>query len=195
MHPLRSAVLAASLALIPACQEEGPRHAVPSDVERCKDNLNAIYAGLREYAETHGRAPSGSGVALFTALVREGTWDDTPAHRARLTCPGPGATAARIDPSDPAPPSSASAYAGLDQTRHPLARFPAGGEHRTILVACDNANGPNHAGVVNALYSDGTIRTVFLSRLIENGLLEPGTESIPVGPGSPVDDLNLLVGD
>jgi hypothetical protein len=91
--------------------------------------------------------------------------------------------------------AASSAYAGRDNAQAPLGDFPAGGDALEPLVACDDALGMNHAGVLNVLYSDGTVRTIELAREIERGTLPASTTNVPVGPGSPLVELRKLVGD
>ena len=148
---------------------------VASDVHACKENLRAVYAGLREYARVHGSAPAPAGQGFLRELIASGTWEDTPENRERLTCPGSGG------------------YAGRDTTHHPLPRFPSGGADLQTLIACDNVAGLNHAGAMNVLHSDGTVVTLQLAELIERGTLPAGTESIPVGPDSPLEALRVLL--
>lgn len=171
---------------------ETPRPAFASDVEECAARLREAYAGMVELARERGWQPSHGGVALFAELVASGHWPDTPGSRARLTCPGPNA----------APPSGRSfadlsalgdedsGWAGRDLASFPLARFPTSG--REILMACDNAAGMNHDGVMNALFADGSVRTYSLREEIAAGTLPPDATAIPVGPGSPLPDLRKL---
>jgi hypothetical protein len=147
---------------------------VPSDVHVCKENLRAIYAGLREFRNEKGAAPTQPGRAFFEELITSGLWEDTPANRGRLTCPGSGG------------------YAGRDTREHPLAKFPSGGADIQTLIACDNASGLNHEGAMNMLQSDGTVITYQLEELIERLTLPAGTLNIPVGPDSPLESLRVL---
>jgi len=166
------------------------------DVQRCGENLRAIHAGLSEYKRRTGRTPAAAGVAFLAELVASGVWDDTPENRARLTCPGPRSAPPRADArwSDPASlDEDASAYAARDALRFPLTKFPSGGRELEALVACDGARGLNHAGCINLLQSDGSVLTLELAALIARGLLPPGADAIPVGPSSPVPELQKLV--
>lgn len=147
------------------------------DVQRCAERLRAIHAGLVEYERRTGHAPTQSGVAFLGELVASGVWEDTPASRARLACPGS---------------RDATAYAARDAQRFPLAKFPSGGRELESIAACAGARGLNHAGCINLLQSDGSVRTLELAALIERGLLPPDATSIPVGPDSPVPELQKL---
>ncbi len=171
---------------------------VDSDVEECRDNLLAIYDGLRLYAERFEGPPGACGVAFFGELVASGVWENTRSTLAKLTCPGPNAAPMPegADFEDLGSLTSASsAYAGRDTQNHPLARFPSGGAEIQALVACDNARGMNHDGALNVLYSDGSVKTLVLHDLIAQGTLPPGTTAIQVGPSSPVPELRTLVSD
>lgn len=166
------------------------------DVQRCAENLRAIYAGLLTYERRTGHAPGGAGVAFLAELIRSGAWEDSPANHARLTCPGPASTPPRADARWSEPETldeDDTAYAARDALRFPLAKFPSGGNELQPLVACDGARGPNHAGCINLLQSDGSVVTLELSALIARGLLPPGSQAIPVGPDSPVPELQKLV--
>ena len=190
-----SAVAPAAALLLAACGGgEDPRKEVPSDVVVCRENMRAIYAGLREYATRHGHAPEGSGARFLAALIAEGVWEDTPESRARLTCPGAGAQPVPpgTDWSAPATLDEAStAYAARDVAAHPFETFPAGG--RVVVLACDDAAGMNHAGVLNVLYADGAVRTFELADLIAAGRVPADATGIVVGPRSPLEELRVLV--
>jgi len=171
---------------------ETPRPTFDSDVEECSARLREIHRALADLARERGWQPSHSGVGLFAELVASGAWPDTAESRARLTCPGRNAAAqgeksfadlAALDEGH-------SAYAGRDLAAFPLPGFPTSG--REILMACDNAGGMNHDGVMNALYADGSVKTFSLSAEIEGGALPAGAASIPVGPDSPIPDLRKL---
>lgn len=171
---------------------------VSSDVEECRDNLLAMYDGLRQLAERSGGPPPGSGVAFFGELVASGVWENARSTLRKLTCPGPNAAPMPEDANFKdlgSLTSRSSAYAGRDSRNHPLAKFPSGGAEIQALVACDNARGMNHAGALNVLYSDGSVKTLVLADLIANGKLPQGTTVIPVGPSSPLAELRTLVPD
>lgn len=166
------------------------------DVQRCAENLRAIHAALVEYERRTGHAPEAAGVAFLAELVASGVLEDTPANRARLSCPGPGSAAARAETrwSEPATlTEDDTAYAARDARRFPLAKFPSGGSELEPIAACDGARGPNHAGCINLLQSDGSVVTLELATLIARGLLPPGADAIPVGPDSPLPELRKLV--
>jgi len=169
------------------------RHDVPSDVQVCKRQMMAIYKELASQART-GEVDLSSGYGLVSGLIDEGIWKRTPENLAMLTCPGPGAAPMPEDtlalPGTFGPETSA--YACRDMQTHPLQRFPSGGENNEPLLACDNANGMNHDGVMNVLYTDGTVLTLHIAREIELGRLPAGTTLIEVGPDSPLEDLRKL---
>ena len=166
------------------------RHDVSSDVQTCKSHMMAIYKGLASQART-GEVDLSSGYDLVAGLLEKDLWERTPENLAKLTCPGPGATpvpeGALALPGTFGPETSA--YACRDMQAHPLQRFPSGGENNEPLLACDNASGMNHDGVMNVLYTDGTVLTLHVAREIELGRLPAGTTLIEVGPGSPHEDL------
>jgi prepilin-type processing-associated H-X9-DG protein len=193
------AVLALVLALV-LWRSEGddPRHDFGDDVQACKANLRFLYQELALRTARTGRPPAHSGAAFFLELLASGDVPDTPENRARFSCPGRHAQPVRagLDPRElAAPPADASAYAGRDTAAFPLARFPAGGDEREPLIACDNARGLNHAGVMNVLYSDGSVETLVLEQEIGRGRLPAGALTIPVGNDSPLPELRKLVAD
>ena len=158
----------------------GPRDApvvdLPDDARVCTDNLRALYAGLRQYADKTGHAPTGSGPEFLTCLFTEGVWADTPDNRARLVCPGTG-----------------KPYAARAASAHPLAHFPSGGAELEPLAACDGASRMPHKGCMNVLYSDGSVKTLMLDQEIERGEVPKGATSIAVGKDSPIEELRKLV--
>jgi hypothetical protein len=176
----------------------GPRHDVQSDVTECAARLRRLHAALVKLGTRVQGVPPGSGTAFLAGPLALGAVDDSPANRAMLTCPGPGAqpVPAGTDWTDLAALGPASsAYAGRDQVAAPLPRFPSGGSEVEVLAACDNAVGMNHDGCMNVLYSDGTVVLLRLADEIAAGRLPPDATRIPVGPGSPLADLARLVGD
>ena len=106
---------------------------------------------------------------LHRALVEEG-WT-----------PAPGTPISAVH-EDAACPEDGSPYAERDLAAYPLERFPTRGTE--ILLAC-----PSHDGTLNALYADGSVKTFSLAQEIELGVLPAGTEKIPVGEGSPLEEL------
>jgi hypothetical protein len=167
-------------------------------VRTCAENLGEIHRGLLEYQRRFAHLPEASGAAFLGALIAEGVWLDTPATRARLTCPGPGAEPVRAGADfrgKGALTEADSAYAVRDFGAFPLARFPAGGPENEPLVGCDNARRLNHDGCTNVLYTDGSVKTFTLAQEIERGTLPPGAEALPLGPQSPLADLRELLPD
>ncbi|MCH7572771.1 MAG: hypothetical protein IH891_07635, partial [Planctomycetes bacterium] len=115
-------------------------------------NLKSIYDGLRAWQDETGNSPEESGVRFFGQLIASGFWEDTEEMRRTLTCPGANVPLVENMPSFAdleAITGDHSAYAGRDNANHPLPRFPTSGEEP--LIACDNAHGMNHAGVLNVL--------------------------------------------
>jgi len=160
-------VLCAGLVSCGPGEPESPRVTFASDVEECAARLREIHRGLVALKTERGWQPSAED-ALPGVLIDRGFWTDP----AMITCPG-------------------GAYAGRDLERFPLASFPThGGE---VLAACANDGAQNHAGgEVNALFADGSVRTLVPAQEVEEGRLPEGTTAIPVGPGSPLEDLAKL---
>lgn len=196
--------LALWLALGRGGDEGEPVLELGRDVNECLANLRQIHAGFLRCAHDPAnqarpadeRLPQRAGVAVLGALVAGGYLSAD--ERARLTCPGPGAE--RVEPgvdyrAVDALTNADSGYALRDLVAFPLPRFPAGGSANEALAACDNANGLNHAGCMNVLYTDGSVRTFTLAQEIERGTLPPGARTIPVGPDSPLPDLRVLSPD
>lgn len=194
---MKRAICLCLTAVLGACgSAEDPTHDVPSDVSVCTERMREIYQGLREYARLHGGAPQASGSELLAELIRSGVWENTPENAQKLSCPGPGAhpLPAELDYAAPGPLDGRhSAYAARDNLGHPFETFPRGG--RVAVLACDNAQGMNHDGLMNVLYADGSVRVFTLSDLIAKGILEPTTTSIPIGEDSPLEDLRTLKAD
>jgi len=177
---------------------ESPIQEVTSDVEQCRLNLQAVYEGLSTL-HPGGQAPTEGGVKLFAALIASGTWENTAENARKLTCPGTERTPSGREAGEPTSwftgevDGSCSGYAGRDLGAHPLPRFPTSGTE--ILMACDNAGGSNHAGLTNALFADGSVKTYNLEKLIENGLVGEDATYLVVGADSPVDALRLIAAD
>jgi prepilin-type processing-associated H-X9-DG protein len=53
----------------------------------------------------------------------------------------------------------------------------------------------NHETTTNVLYGDGSVQTFEVVLLQEQGLLDPEDDYLPVGPDSPVEDLQKLTLD
>ena len=196
--PLLILALGAGLFWFTRTRGTSPRRDFGSDADACKENLRAIYSGLRDYKARFEDAPKHSGTAFFACLIAEGVWPNDAQHAERLTCPGSnaqpvpaGTDYGRLEELTP----RSSAYAGRDTETHPLAKFPSGGLQLEALVACDGAIGLNHSEVLNVLYSDGSVRTFVLSDEIQSGRLPAGTENFVLGPDSPLPDLKKLVAD
>jgi prepilin-type processing-associated H-X9-DG protein len=190
----RASIPSLVLAFVAACGGDAasPRQSFSSDVEECSARLREIYQALLALNASSAWQPSASGVAFFGELVASGHWPDNPESRARLTCPGPRAepASARSFADLAALGDADSGYAGRDLAAFPLPRFPTSGQE--ILMACDNAHGMNHAGVMNALYADGSVRTFSLEQEIAAGVLPAGATTIEVGPSAVLADLQKL---
>jgi hypothetical protein len=171
------------------------RHDVPTDVQTCKRHMLTIYKGLLELHKQTGELPRGPGPTSIAGLIGSGIWENTKANRELLTCPGPRAQPlpADIDFTDTASlGDESSAYACRNQADFPLSKFPDGGASNEPILSCDNAAGMNHEGVMNVLYSDGSIVTLHLDQEIGRGRVPAGSTTIVVGKDSPIDDLKKL---
>jgi hypothetical protein len=197
--------LAALLLWNARCRSRGVAPIVPAsdDVEACVERLQTIYDGLAAYEEQHGGPPPRGGVAMLGELIWSGVWEDDAAHAELLTCPG---ALVGERPSSNVPPEDwfadpgevgphTSAYTARDLTRFPLERLRSGGREPEALVACDNESGSNHeGGVTCVLRSDGSVKRYTLAQEIEAGLLPAAAKRLPVGPGSPIRALAVMVG-
>ena len=175
---------------------ESPVVEFDSDVDSCRARLKNIYDGLRALKDEQGVTPSAPGVDFFAVLIAEGQWEDVPEARALLSCPGPGVPAIDFSSSFAdlgSVTGEHSAYAGRDTANHPLAAFPTRGTEP--LIACDNAAGMNHDGVMNVLYADGSIKTYVLEQEREKGTLGADETTIWIGPNSQLEDLRKLTLD
>lgn len=167
-----------------------------AEVTGCRKNLVEIYKGLMAYRSKNGEMPRARGVRFLAAPVLEGVWMQSQASSNRLTCPAVpledlGTPAPRWDRwwvSPEAVDGSYSSYAGRDMVSFPSEELGP----KDVLVACDNAHGPNHLDLTNVLLGDGVVRSLSLQQLIDEGVLPKGTKSIPVGPDSPVESLRKL---
>lgn len=181
------AVLALLLVLFWWTRGEGPspRRVVDSDVRLCKQRLRAIYAGLLVQKERLGEQPMPTGEAFLSGLIEDGVWEDTPESRSNLRCPGPFAPALEA--------GSGVGYVVGDFEALGLGEFPSGGIYLRAIVACPSTPKLSHEGLLNVLFNDGSIKTLELKRLIEQGRLPAGSQSIPLGAQSPIEELRVLL--
>ena len=172
---------------------ESPRHDVPDHVQVCTQHLRALHRALVAYTQTKGALPARGGAPLLGALFESGILEDTPADRALLTCPGPGSPPVAMDANWKDAESFGpqhTGYAVRDLVAHPLEKYPTGGEF--AFLACDQAAGDNHGGILNVLMADGSVRTFVLAQLLERGLVPPETTRIELGPSSPIELLRVF---
>jgi len=177
-------------------KSESPLHDVRSDVSVCRDRLRAIYAGLVEYEAQHGAAPQFKGGAFLGALIGKGTWEDSAASHRLLQCPGSAAESKEFSWTSGATGEElrwSTSYTLADFQAFPLQAFPAGGPQLRAIVACNNAKGMNHVGALNVLYTDGSVKTLMLKQLIEQGILPEDALEISLGPDSPLEELRSLI--
>lgn len=164
-------------------------------VTGCSGNLGEIHKALLLYEIKYKELPSESGVRFFAQMYSRKAIENTQTNAERLTCPAVDqgfleigqrpwqewwSELDRID-------GTWSAYAGRDTRNHPIKRL-SGSEP---LVADDNDGSTNHATATNVLYGDGTVRSLELEVLREEGVLGPD-ETLVVGPDSQVEDLTKL---
>lgn len=175
---------------------ESPVVVFDSDVDSCRARLKNIYDAMRAMKDEQKVVPSAPGVGFFAQLISEGQWEDIPETRALLSCPGVNVPAIDFSTSFAdldALTGTHSAYAGRDTVNHPLAAFPTRGTEP--LMACDNAAGMNHDGVMNVLYADGSIKTYVVEQEREKGTLGPEESIFWIGPNAQLEDLRKLTLD
>ncbi len=131
----------------------------------CATRLTTIYKSLLLYRMDQDDWPGGSGTAFFLEpLALAAVHSPGAGFPETASCPG----GVRIDDAKWDEMAAAlaggaplavdgtwSAYAGRDQARFPLGPNPSGQE---AIVACDNDGVVCHAGGVNVLYADGSVR-------------------------------------
>lgn len=166
-----------------------------SRVTACKGNLGELYKGLQLYQIKYEELPSESGVGFFAQLYSRKAIENTETNAERLTCPAVDRGYLTIgslpwtewwtdlDALD----GTWSAYAGRDTVHHPIKRL-SGSEP---LIADDNEGSPNHPTSTNVLWGDGSVRTIEVELLREQGVLGPD-EDLVVGPESQLEELRVL---
>ena len=195
-------IASAALVLSACGDDELPalRGEFADDVEQCRAQLDVIYHALRAHHERTGALPAERDARFLAALIWGGELAEGEDSAALLSCPGAdlGARAASLAAhadqwsDEAAVRGDWSAYAVRDLEAYPLEQFPSGGREPEPLLACDNANGMNHAGLLNLLRADGSIVTYDLAEEIAQGRLPAGSEHIQVGPDSPYAELRKL---
>jgi hypothetical protein len=161
--------------------------------------MTEIYKGMLLYRTKFNRGPSQSGVRFFAELVSSGTLENSKAVAKKMTCPAVqvSALSGLADKGEEewfrdleSVDGSCSAYAGRNCKDFPLRKFPGSGKEP--LLADDNDGGMNHSTTTVVLYADGSVQTIEIATLREQGLLGPDEDVLVVGPDSPVEDLRKL---
>ena len=171
-----------------------------AQITACEANLGNIYKGLMEYEIKHKRLPKDGGVRFFGALMSDRIFENVESDARRLTCPAVDISALELGQYEPTEwfvqenydilDGGWSSYAGRDIENYPIRRFPASGKE--ILVADDNDPEMNHGTTTVVLWGNGSTGTIEITKLINDGLLDPEEELLIVGPDSPVEALQKL---
>jgi len=167
-----------------------------AEVTACSKNLSGIHQGILQYKVKYKRLPNESGVRFFAQLYQRKAMENTKTNAERLTCPAvdKGALMIADYPWEEwwtdleLVNGDYSAYAGRECKNHPLRSL----QGMEPLVADDNDPVMNHPTTTNVLYSDGSVQTFEVELLKEEGLLMADENILPVGPESPVEDLQKL---
>lgn len=177
----------------------------PTDHSSCETNLRKLYEHLLAYRVQRGSWPSEHGSRFWLCLWTEGILEHTAENRDLFFCPGRLANdpyyqskirqtplaelwkdLASTTPAD-------SHYAGPDALV--VADLLRLGPSGTVCFAADDNEGEesNHRdGRVNYLLGDGSVRSITLEELQEDGTLGSKDQVIPVGWRSPVEWLRRL---
>jgi prepilin-type N-terminal cleavage/methylation domain-containing protein len=173
-------------------------------VTKCRKQLADMGQSMIVYKDQRnsGRWPRESGMRFLLTLYKAG--QITGRNSETFLCPGtpdsndtgpsgePGSSYEDWENLDP----NTISYAGRDQEAFPI----KGGDASTIVIASDDNDGrPNHRFVTNILYADGSTGS-FDVKLEKNSSVVadfPDIEKtgVPVGPDSPVKDLQVLRSD
>jgi prepilin-type processing-associated H-X9-DG protein len=190
--PVLVLALAGGLLWWTSWRGESPLHDVESDVSRCREQLRSIFAGLVEYEKRHGEAPQLSGGDFLGSLIQSGVWPDEAESHRLLLCPGPNAL---VSPMGLGSPNWKTSYTVSDFGAQELAAFPAGGTQLRAIVACRTSTKMSHFGALNVLFTDGSVKTLQLGKLIQSAKLPASSLLIPMGLESPLEELKLLISE
>jgi prepilin-type N-terminal cleavage/methylation domain-containing protein len=171
-----------------------------ANVTACKSNMNEIYKGLIIYKSRLNRVPPEPGVRFFTSLITDKIWENSASNAKRMTCPGVEISFLMdlngLEPIDwyadkEVISGASSSYAGRNVREFPFKKWPP--RAAQILVADDNEGGEgNHATSTVVLRGDGSREAIEVVLEQEKGNLAPDETYIPVGPGSPIEELTKL---
>ena len=165
-------------------------------ITACQSNLRKIYGGIMLYQTKYNELPRESGVKFFAQIYSRKAVENTKTNAESYTCPAVDNGALTIgglpweewwthlEDVD----GSYSAYAGRDSKNHPLRKLSG----KEPLVADDNDPTMCHDTTTNVLYGDGSVHRVETEILKEEGILGEDEDYLPVGPTSPVEDLQKL---
>jgi general secretion pathway protein G len=169
-----------------------------AEVTACRKNLGVISEALIIHYNKYKELPSESGARFVASPITRKVWENTKQNAERLTCPGVS-KAALANQADHSPDEwfadpelidgQSTSYAGRDLKNHPLRKFPGSGKEP--LIADDNDGGMNHKTETCVLYADGTVGTLDLVTLEEQGVLGKD-ELLLVGADSQVEELTKL---
>lgn len=169
-----------------------------AEVTACKENLGSIYEALIIHNDKYKDLPAESGARFVASPITRRVWENTKQNAERLTCPGVKQSSLASQAGHPSDEWFADAelidgqstsYAGRDLKNNPLRKFPGSGKEP--LVADDNDGGMNHDTETCVLYADGTVGTLDLVTLEEQGVLGKD-ELLVVGADSQVEELTKL---
>ncbi|MFT7540478.1 MAG: prepilin-type processing-associated H-X9-DG protein [Gammaproteobacteria bacterium] len=155
---------------------EDPRHDFAETVKDCVENQRAVYSALVRHAREQGSFPAAAPGDVIDMLISSGILGDTIEQRALFTCPGSG--------DDP------NLFVLRDIEAHPLESFPSGGG--IPILTCPQSGHEGHKGILNVLFADGSVRTLSLELLKEQGHIPVDTTDITPGPNSTVSLLRVF---
>jgi prepilin-type N-terminal cleavage/methylation domain-containing protein/prepilin-type processing-associated H-X9-DG protein len=170
-----------------------------AEVTACQANMRKIHGGVINYKIKYRKLPRKSGVKFFAELYSMEAMENSKTNAEALTCPGVDTGFLDIAELDwdewwtdlELVTGSYSTYAGRDCKNHPIRKL-SGTEP---LVCDDNDPESNHNTTTNVLYGDGSVQTFEINLLRQEGVLTKDDLYVPVGPDSPVEDLQKFTLD
>ena len=167
-------------------------------VTACKRNLASIYEALLIYNDKYKDMPTVSGARFVASPITSKVWENTKQNADRLTCPAvltsslsslAGRKADEWFADEDTIDGQSTSYAGRDMANKPLRKFPGSGKEP--IIADDNDGGMNHDSETNVLYADGSVQTLQLKTLENEGVLAKDEELL-VGADSQLEELQKL---